>query len=174
MCNQKFLTAGEVSWNWGTSINNSSKTRAKKTPQGNILKFSVPDTLKTTIWMENKTQRWTQSGPLFPKSWHFFVFSIKSRVEQSQCQSRWICINIPECLKYSWKCLNKLFWLCQGSQYTSSSEIFDKVLNMPQALNMPELSVCRHIVNATIIIVTNVIILEFFSAQFVSDDAPRN
>ena len=42
---------------------------------------------------------------------------------------------------------------------------------MPQALNMPELSVCRHIVNTTIIIVTNVIILEFFSAQFVSEDA---
>ena len=49
VCNQKFLTAGEVSWNWGTSINNSSKTREKKTPQGNILKFSIPNTLKTTI-----------------------------------------------------------------------------------------------------------------------------
>ena len=46
---QKFLTAGDVLWNWGTSINNSSKTREKKTPQGNILEFPVPDTLKTTI-----------------------------------------------------------------------------------------------------------------------------
>ena len=47
--NQKFLKAGEVSLNLDTSINNSSKTRAKKAPWGNILEISVPDTLKTTF-----------------------------------------------------------------------------------------------------------------------------
>ena len=51
--NQKFLKAGEVSLNLDTSINNSSKTRVKKAPWGNILEISVPDTLKTTFWMEN-------------------------------------------------------------------------------------------------------------------------
>ena len=51
--NQKFLKAGEVSWNLNTSINNSSKTRGKKAPWGNILEISVSDTLKTTFWMEN-------------------------------------------------------------------------------------------------------------------------
>ena len=30
----------------------------------------------------------------------------------------WILLNVPE---YAWKFLNKLFWLCQGSQYASSS-----------------------------------------------------
>ena len=28
----------------------------------------------------------------------------------------WILLNVPE---YAWKCLNKLFWLCEGSQYTA-------------------------------------------------------
>ena len=51
--NQKFLKAGEVSWNLNTSINNSSKTRGKKAPWGNILEISVSDTLKTTFWIEN-------------------------------------------------------------------------------------------------------------------------
>ena len=51
--NQKFLKAGEVSWNLDTSINNSSKTRGKKAPWGNILEIFVSDTLKTTFWMEN-------------------------------------------------------------------------------------------------------------------------
>ena len=47
--NQKFLKAGEVSWNLDTSINNSSKTRGKKAPWGNILEIFVSDTLKTTF-----------------------------------------------------------------------------------------------------------------------------
>ena len=28
----------------------------------------------------------------------------------------WICLNVPQ---YAWKCLNKLFRLCQGTQYTA-------------------------------------------------------
>ena len=28
----------------------------------------------------------------------------------------WILTNVPE---YGWKCLNKLFWLCQGSEYVA-------------------------------------------------------
>ena len=47
--NQKFLKAGEVSLNLDTSINNSSKTRGKKAPWGNILEIFVSDTLKTTF-----------------------------------------------------------------------------------------------------------------------------
>ena len=41
--------------------------------------------------------------------------------------------------KYSWKYLNKLFWLCQGSEYTWSSYIFDRLLKMPWTLNVPGL-----------------------------------
>ena len=37
------------------------------------------DTLKTTFWMEDSTQGWTQVGPFTPKSGHFFRFSKKGR-----------------------------------------------------------------------------------------------
>ena len=44
---------------------------------------------------------------------------------------------------------------------------------MPQAVNIPEFWLCRHIVNITNSNVTNVIILEFLSARFVNQDAPQ-
>ena len=44
---------------------------------------------------------------------------------------------------------------------------------MPQAVNIPEFWLCRHIVNITNINVTNVIILEFLSARFVNQGAPQ-
>ena len=71
--NQKFFRAGEILWNLGTSINISYKAQEKK---GN---FFLLDTLKTTFWMENLTQRWIQSGTFFTKSGHFFLFSKKGR-----------------------------------------------------------------------------------------------
>ena len=46
-------------WNWWNFVKISSKTQEKETPQGNILKFSLLDTLKTTFWMENLPQRCT-------------------------------------------------------------------------------------------------------------------
>ena len=36
--------------------------------------------------------------------------------------------------KYPWKWLNKLFWLCQGSEYACSSYMFDRLLKMPPVL----------------------------------------
>ena len=47
------------------------KNLKKKVPQGKILEFFLLDTLKTTFWMEILTQRWTLSGPFFPKSGYF-------------------------------------------------------------------------------------------------------
>ena len=44
------------------------KSTRKKAPQGNILEFFLLHTTKTTSWIENLTQRWTQSGPFFPKT----------------------------------------------------------------------------------------------------------
>ena len=41
-------------------------------------------------------------------------------------------LNIHE---YPWKCLNKLFWLCQGSAYAWSSYMFDKILKLLWVLN---------------------------------------
>ena len=51
-----------------------SKTQ-EKSPQGRVLDFSLLGNLKTIFWMENLTQRWTQS----PKSKQFFWFSKKGR-----------------------------------------------------------------------------------------------
>ena len=39
--------------------------------------------------------------------------------------------------KYPWNCLKKPFWLSQGAEYAWSSYMFEKLLNMPQVLNMP-------------------------------------
>ena len=47
----------------------------KKAPQGKILELFLLDTLKTTFWMEDSTQEWTQLGLFSPKSGHFFRFS---------------------------------------------------------------------------------------------------
>ena len=51
------------------------KNTRKKVPLEKILEFFLLDTLKTTFWMENWTQRWKQSGPFFPKSGHSCRFS---------------------------------------------------------------------------------------------------
>ena len=41
--------------------------------------------------------------------------------------------------KYPWKCLNKLFWQWQGSEYAWSSYMFNRFLKMPCVLNKPEI-----------------------------------
>ena len=55
------------------------KNTQKKAPQVNILELFLLDTLKTTFWMEDWTQEWTQLGLFFPKLGHFFRFSKKGR-----------------------------------------------------------------------------------------------
>ena len=95
--------------------------------------------------MENLTQRWAQSGPFFPKSGHYFRFSKRtgeasplplSCAPLSVTEYASISLNMP---KYPWKCLNKLFWICQGSEYTWSSDMPDRLLKMPRVLNRPGL-----------------------------------
>ena len=39
--------------------------------------------------------------------------------------------------KYPWKCLNKLFWLCQAPEYAWSSYIFNRLLKFSQFLKKP-------------------------------------
>ena len=96
----------------------SSKTQEKETPQGNILEIFFLDTLKTTLWMENLTQRWAQSGPFFLKPGHFFQFS-ETAVEASPLPPCCASVNVDEYAsislnmpKYPWKYFMKLFWLC--------------------------------------------------------------
>ena len=44
----------------------------------------------------------------------------------------WVSLNVS---KYPLKCLNKLFWLYQGSEYAWSSYMFNRLLKMPRVLN---------------------------------------
>ena len=89
--------------------------------------------LETIFLIENLTQRWTQSGSFFLKS-ALYSISKKGReglpsppsctpVSLSEYAS--ISLNISEC---PWKCLNKLFWLWQGSEYVWSSYMFNRLL----------------------------------------------
>ena len=55
-------------------------------------------------------------------------------VSLAECTS--ISLNMP---KHSWKCLNKLLWLWQGSEYSWSSYMFDRLLKTPPVLNEPGL-----------------------------------
>ena len=57
-----------------------------------------------------------------------------SSVPLSVTEDASISLNMP---KYLWKCLNKLFWLCLGSEYTWSSNMLDRLLEMSRVLNKP-------------------------------------
>ena len=64
-----------------------------------------------------------QGWPLLPSS----------SAPVSMAEDTSISLNIP---KYLWKCLNKLLWRFQGSEYTWSSYMF-RLLKMPRVLNIP-------------------------------------
>ena len=138
-----------------------SKTQEKESQQEKILEFFLPHTLKITFWIDNLTQRWTQSGPFSPKSGHFFRFS-KRTVEASSLPCSWAPVSVAEYAsvsplhcswasvsvaeyasislymsKYFWECLNKLFWLCHGSEYAWTSYMVDRLLKMRRVLNKP-------------------------------------
>ena len=56
------------------------KCTRKEGPTGKNWEFFLLDALKTTFWMENLTQKWTQLGHFFTKSGHFFsIFKIGKR-----------------------------------------------------------------------------------------------
>ena len=53
------------------------------------------------------------------------------------CEFGWICILSLNMPRYTWKWLNKLFWLCQGSEYVWSTYMFGRLLKMNPVLNKP-------------------------------------
>ena len=119
------------------------KNTRTKVPQGNILELFL-DTIKTTFWIENFIQRRTQSGPFFPKIRPFFSIFNKEKGKPLPLPPSYALMSVAEYAsvslsvpKYPWKCLNKLFWLCQGSEYAWSSYMFDRLLKIPWDLNVP-------------------------------------
>ena len=91
------------------------KHQKNETPQGNILESFLLDTLETTFWMENLTQRWIQSEP-FKKSGHLFRFS--KRAGETSSPPLVACVSVTEYASislnmpnYPWKWLNTLLTL---------------------------------------------------------------
>ena len=76
----------------------------------------------------------------------------------------WKLLNVPE---YVWKCPNKLFWLCQGSQYITILYIWQCFKHASGIKYGRILNMLWHSYNNNIIIVTNAIISEFLCAWFV-------
>ena len=142
MSNQKLFRAEEVSWNLGTSINISRKTQEKRSHKEIFWSFFIEDTHKLIFWMENSIQRLEHFIVQIQES--FIWFSKKGRGGLSPttlvpppvwvAKHESISLNIPKCTR---KRLNKLFWLCHGSEYSWSSYIFDRILKMPRVLNVP-------------------------------------
>ena len=129
-------------WNFGTLVNISSKTQENEAPERKILEIFLPDTLKTTFWMGNLTQRWTQSGLFFPKYRHFFRFSKragKTSPLNPSCmpENALISLNLPE---YPLKSFNKLFY-ARALKYGWSSYMFERLLKMPWVLRKPWFSI---------------------------------
>ena len=99
--------------------------------------------------MESLTQRWSQSGSFFPKSGHIFQFS-KMTGEASPFLPSWAHVNVAEYAsislnmsKYPWKCLIKLFWLSQSSEYSWSSHVrqaFEARMYMQGLRRVPNIS----------------------------------
>ena len=93
--------------------------------------------------MEKLTQGWTQSGAFFfQNQGTFFDYHKKGRgglphspscAPLSVAEYASIFRNIPT---YPWKCLKKLFWLHQDSEYNWSSYMCDRLLKMSWVLNM--------------------------------------
>ena len=65
------------------------------------------DSFKTKFWMKNLNQIWTQPGPFFPKSGHFFDFQKwQGRPPPSPLVERlWVWLNMYQ-YQYLWRCFN--------------------------------------------------------------------
>ena len=108
------------------------KSTRKKSPQGK--KFSPRYSWNYILHGKFRV--------FFPKSEHFFQFLKKGRgglprlpscmpVSVAICAS--VSLNIT---KHHWKCLNKLIWLCQGSEDVLSSYMFNKLSKMSRIINL--------------------------------------
>ena len=74
------------------------KSVRKKGPQGNNLVFLLLNTLQTTFWMENLTQRRTQSRAFQPKSGKIFWFPKKAGEDSPPLIARLLDIRNPALL----------------------------------------------------------------------------
>ena len=88
------------------------ETQEKEAPQGNILEIFLLNTLKNYILNGKFNPKMGTIRAFFFQNRDNFTFL--GRLNMSE--SGWILLNSAESAK---KCLNKLFWLCHGFQYTA-------------------------------------------------------
>ena len=79
----------------------------------------------------------TIRASFFPKSSPFSIFEKKQvKPPPSPVVARLLVwLNMHQ---YPWKCMNKLFWLCQGSEHAQWSYMFHMLLKMHRVLNVRE------------------------------------
>ena len=85
---------------------------------------------------------WRTQNQSFQNQNTFLIFNmdkgehpvVSSCVPVSVAEHASISLNMS---KYPWKCFNRLFQLCQGSEYAWSSYMFDRLLMIPPVLQKP-------------------------------------
>ena len=114
----------------------------------NFLENFPLDNLKTTFWIENSTQRWTQSRPFLPKSGHFFPFS--KRVDEASSLLLVVHVSVTEYEfpEYLWISLKMLehtvltmpwLWICMIILHVQQDFEDDSGSKYARILNMAEL-----------------------------------
>ena len=118
------------------------KTQVKNIPQENILEYFSSRNYWNYILNGKFNPKMDTIRTFFLQNWGTFFDFQKGQGRPpptppskpvSFAEYASIYLNIP---KYPWKWLNKLFWLCQGSEYAWSSFMFNRLLKMPWVLNM--------------------------------------
>ena len=121
------------------------------------------------LYMLRLTQNSEYAWKLLNMPWQFLNMPQNELMSLNMPEHGSTVLNVPE---YPWKCLNKLWW-GMFSIYLIILEISQSFLNMPQPLNMPGFWICGYSYRNIIVIVIDVIILEFFSAGLLHTGAPQ-
>ena len=121
MRQQQFFRAGEILWNYGTSINIRQKHKKNKSPARKHFGLFSPRYCYNYILIKNLTLKWTQTGSFFIKI-TFFDFQkragraspLPSCMPVSVAEYVSISLNIPE---YPWKLSKPVLtmpglWIC--------------------------------------------------------------
>ena len=109
------------------------KNTRKKAQQVNIVELFLLDTLK--LYFEWRIWNFQNQNTFF----NFQNRQWKSPLSPLVAPL-WVWRNMYQ---YPWKCLNKPFRICQGSEYAWSSDMFDRLLKKSWVLNMPWLRICH-------------------------------
>ena len=140
-----------------------------------VWSFYMFDRLLMMLWVLNLPGFWIWDGFIWKGCTKFWICLNMAQYASIMSEYALMFLIMPEngwmlldVTKYAWKCLNKLFWLCQGSQYTLSSQIFDIYASGIKYARV--LNIWWYSYNNIVSIGTNVI-LEFLPGWFLHPGA---